>query len=80
MPSWDVFEQQEAAYKEAVLPAGITKVAIEAGVPYGWSRYTGNENNVIGITTFGASAPGDLLMEKYGFTVENVVAKVKEVL
>ena len=80
MPSWDVFEKQEAAYKEAVLPAGVTKVAIEAGVPYGWSRYTGNENNVIGITTFGASAPGDLLMEKYGFTVENVVAKVKEVL
>ena len=80
MPSWDAFEKQSAEYKEAVLPAGVTKVAIEAGVPYGWSRYTGNENNAIGITTFGASAPGDLLMEKYGFTVENVVAKVKEVL
>ena len=80
MPSWDAFEKQSAEYKEAVLPAGVTKVAIEAGVPYGWSRYTGNENNAIGITTFGASAPGDLLMEKYGFTVENVVAKVKDVL
>lgn len=80
MPSWDAFEKQSAEYKEAVLPAGVTKVALEAGVPYGWSRYTGNENNAIGITTFGASAPGDLLMEKYGFTVENVVAKVKEVL
>ena len=80
MPSWDAFEKQGAEYKEAVLPAGVTKIAIEAGVPYGWSRYTGNENNAIGITTFGASAPGDLLMEKYGFTVENVIAKVKEVL
>lgn len=80
MPSWDAFEKQSAEYKEAVLPAGVTKVAIEAGVPYGWSRYTGNENNAIGITTFGASAPGDLLMEKYGFTVENVINKVKEVL
>ncbi len=80
MPSWDAFEKQSAEYKESVLPAGIVKVAVEAGVPYGWGRYTGNENNVIGITTFGASAPGDVLMEKYGFTVENVVAKVKEVL
>jgi transketolase len=80
MPSWDAFEKQGAEYKEAVLPAGVAKIAIEAGVPYGWSRYTGNENNAIGITTFGASAPGDLLMEKYGFTVENVVAKVHEVL
>ena len=80
MPSWDAFDAQTAEYKEAVLPAGVAKVAIEAGVPYGWSRYTGNENNVIGITTFGASAPGGLLMEKYGFTVENVLAKVHEVL
>lgn len=80
MPSWDAFEKQSAEYKESVLPAGVVKVAVEAGVPYGWGRYTGNENNVIGITTFGASAPGDVLMEKYGFTVENVVAKVKEVL
>ncbi len=80
MPSWDAFEAQGEAYKASVLPAGVPKIAIEAGVPYGWSRYTGNENNVIGITTFGASAPGDLLMEKYGFTVENVVAKVNEVL
>ena len=80
MPSWDAFEKQSAEYKESVLPKDAVKVAVEAGVPYGWSRYTGSENNVIGITTFGASAPGDVLMEKYGFTVENVVAKVKEVL
>ncbi len=80
MPSWDVFEKQSADYKEKVLPADAVKIAVEAGVPLGWDRYTGNKNNVIGITTFGASAPGDLLMEKYGFTVENVVAKVKEAL
>lgn len=80
MPSWDAFENQSAEYKESVLPHDAVKIAVEAGVPYGWSRYTGSDNNVIGITQFGASAPGDVMMEKYGFTVENVVAKVKEVL
>lgn len=80
MPSWDAFDAQSEEYKASVLPAGVTKFAVEAGVPYGWSRYTGSEKNVLGITTFGASAPGDVMMEKYGFTVENLVAKVKEVL
>ncbi len=80
MPSWDAFDAQSEEYKASVLPAGATKFAVEAGVPYGWSRYTGSEKNVLGITTFGASAPGDVMMEKYGFTVENLVAKVKEVL
>ena len=80
MPSWDAFDAQSEEYKASVLPAGVTKFAVEAGVPYSWSRYTGSEKNVLGITTFGASAPGDVMMEKYGFTVENLVAKVKEVL
>ncbi len=80
MPSWDAFDAQSEEYKASVLPAGVTKFAVEAGVPYGWSRYTGSEKNVLGITTFGASAPGDVMMEKYGFTVENLVAKVKEAL
>lgn len=80
MPSWDAFDAQSEEYKASVLPAGVTKFAVEAGVPYGWSRYTGSEKNVLGITTFGASAPGDVMMEKYGFTVENLVDKVKEVL
>lgn len=80
MPSWDAFDAQSEEYKASVLPAGVTKFAVEAGVPYGWSRYTGSEKNVLGITTFGASAPGDVMIEKYGFTVENLVAKVKEVL
>lgn len=80
MPSWDVFENQSAEYKKKVLPAGVPKIAVEAGVTLGWSRYTGSEDNVIGINTFGASAPGDVIYEKYGFTIENVVNKVKEVL
>ena len=80
MPSWDKFEEQSAEYKASVLPAGAVKFAVEAGVPYGWVRYTGSDENVLGITTFGASAPGDVMMEKYGFTVENLVAKVKAAL
>lgn len=80
MPSWDAFDRQSEEYKASVLPEGVVKFAVEAGVPYGWSRYTGSEKNVLGITTFGASAPGGVMMEKYGFTVDNLVAKVKEVL
>lgn len=80
MPSWDAFDRQSEEYKASVLPEGVAKFAVEAGVPYGWSRYTGSEKNVLGITTFGASAPGGVMMEKYGFTVDNLVAKVKEVL
>ena len=71
---------QSAEYKAAVLPAALPKIAVEAGVTLGWSRYTGSEDNVLGINRFGASAPGDVMMEKYGFTVENLVAKVKSVL
>lgn len=80
MPSWDAFELQSDTYKASVLPEGLPKIAVEAGVTLGWSRYTGSENNVLGINRFGASAPGDVMMEKYGFTVENLVAKVKSVL
>ena len=80
MPSWDVFENQSDEYKQKVLPVDVPKIAIEAGVTLGWSRYTGCDANVIGINKFGASAPGDVIYEKYGFTVENVVNKVKEVL
>ena len=80
MPSWDLFDAQDEAYKASVLPAGVAKFAVEAGVPYGWSRYTGCEKRVLGITTFGASAPGDTMMKEYGFTVENLVAKIKATL
>jgi transketolase len=81
MPSWEVFEDQDAAYQESVLPAAVTKrVSVEAGTTFGWGRYTWNENNAIGINRFGASAPGGVALNKFGFTVENVIAKAKEIL
>ena len=76
MPSWDLFEKQDQAYKDSVLPKNIKKrVAIEMGASLGWHKYSGDEGTVMAIDTFGASAPGDLVIEKYGFTVENVVKK-----
>ena len=80
MPSWDMFEMQSEEYKKSVLPEGLPKVAVEAGVTLGWSRYTGSEDNVIGINKFGASAPSGTVMKEYGFTAENVAAKVKSLL
>lgn len=80
MPSWDMFEMQSEEYKKSVLPEGLPKVAVEAGVTLGWSRYTGSEDNVIGINKFGASAPGGTVMKEYGFTAENVAAKLKSLL
>lgn len=80
MPSWDMFEMQSEEYKKSVLPEALPKVAVEAGVTLGWSRYTGSEDNVIGINKFGASAPGGTVMKEYGFTAENVAAKVKSLL
>lgn len=78
MPSMDRFEKQSAEYKESVLPKAVTKrLAIEMGASFGWHKYTGFEGDVLAIDTFGASAPGNLLIEKFGFTVDNVVAKVK---
>ncbi len=81
MPSWELYEEQDDAYKESVLPKAVTKrLSVEAGCDFGWSRYVGAEGASMGVDGFGASAPGGLVMEKYGFTVENVVAKAKEVL
>lgn len=80
MPSWDMFEMQSEEYKKSVLPEALPKVAVEAGVTLGWSRYTGREDNVVGINKFGASAPGGTVMKEYGFTAENVAAKVKSLL
>ena len=77
----DRFEAQTAEYKESVLPKAVTKrFAIEMGATFGWHRYVGLEGDVLGIDTFGASAPGEKIMEEYGFTVENVVRKVKNAL
>ena len=80
MPSTDVFERQDAAYKAAVLPRGLPRVAIEAGVTDFWYKYVGLDGAVVGIDTFGESAPAGVLFKQFGFTVENVVAKVKTVL
>ncbi|MBD1872333.1 transketolase [Nodosilinea sp. FACHB-131] len=81
MPSWELFDIQDAAYQESVLPKAVTKrLAVEAGITMGWCRYVGAEGDVIGVDRFGASAPGDLVMEKFGFTVENVVSRAKALL
>ncbi|OZS79336.1 transketolase [Tetzosporium hominis] len=78
MPSWDRFEQQDAAYKESVLPRSITKrLAIEMGSSLGWHKYVGFDGDVLAIDRFGASAPGEKIMEEFGFTAENVAAKFK---
>lgn len=81
MPSWEVFEAQDPSYRNEVLPASIkARVAVEAGVPMGWERYVGSHGKILGIDRFGASAPGGLVLEKFGFTTQAVVAAVKEVL
>jgi transketolase len=80
MPSTDVFDRQDAAYKASVLPRGVPRVAIEAGVTDFWYKYVGLEGAIVGIDTFGESAPAPVLFKHFGFTVENVVAKVKLVL
>lgn len=81
MPSWDQFEKQSKEYKESVLPKTVKKrLAIEMGASLGWHRYTGDEGDVLAIDQFGASAPGEKVIAEYGFTVENVVARVKALL
>jgi len=81
MPSWELFDAMPAAYREEVLPAGITaRLAVEAGLSMGWERYTGHPDNIIGINGFGASAPGPVIQEKLGLTVANVVARACEIL
>ena len=81
MPSWELFEKQDAAYKESVFPKNLKKrISIEAGSPMGWHKYVTDEGDVVGISKFGESAPGDVVMKEYGFTVENVINKAKELL
>ena len=80
MPSTDVFDLQEQAYKESVLPKGIPRVAIEAGIADYWRKYVGLEGGVVGMESFGESAPAPVLFKHFGFTVDHVVAKVQTVL
>jgi transketolase len=80
MPSWELFEESSQNYKDRVLPPDVAaRVAVEAGISMGWERYVGNANAIVSINRFGASAPGDTVMEKFGFTVENVVNKALEI-
>ncbi|WP_123041754.1 transketolase [Cohnella candidum] len=81
MPSWDLFEKQSKEYKESVLPKSVkARLAIEMASPFGWERYVGDEGAVLGISTFGASAPGDRVIKEYGFTPENVVAEFRKLI
>ena len=78
MPSWDIFERQPQEYRNQVLPPEVTaRVAIEQASTFGWERYTGSTGHVIGMETFGASAPLKALLTEYGFTVDNVIAAAR---
>jgi transketolase len=73
-----LFEKMPQSYKDSVLPPSVKiRVAVEAGLPMGWEKYTGDSGAIIGISTFGASAPGNTVLKHFGFTVENVVETVK---
>ncbi|MBD3586930.1 transketolase [Salinimonas sp. HHU 13199] len=80
MPSTSYFDQQDKAYRDSVLPADIPKLAIEAAHSDFWYKYVGSNGDIVGMTTFGESAPGAVLMEHFGFTTENVVTKAKALL
>ncbi|MBI5031330.1 MAG: transketolase [Chloroflexi bacterium] len=81
MPSWELFDAQTQEYRDSVLPPSIRmRLAVEAGVPQGWSKYVGLDGDVIGLDRFGASAPYTVVFEKFGFTVDNVVTRAKRLL
>ena len=81
MPSWELFEKQSQEYRDEVLPpAIIARVAIEAAIMQGWERYVGLQGITIGMTSYGASAPLKVVMEKFGFSAANIVEKVKALL
>jgi transketolase len=81
MPSWELFERQDASYKESVLPANVTaRVSVEMAATLGWERYVGPHGKSIGMHTFGASAPLKAVLKKFGFDADNVVAAAKQVL
>lgn len=81
MPSWDLFEKQDAAYKESVLPADVKKrIVVEAASSFGWERYAGTEGLMITVDRFGASAPMKVLQEQFGFTPEKIAARIRQYL
>lgn len=81
MPCWELFDEQDQAYRESVLPKAVTKrLAVEAASSFGWCRYLGAEGEMISIERFGASAPGSVALAKFGYTLDNVVARAKALL
>jgi transketolase len=81
MPSWELFDLQPQEYRDSVLPQGTTaRLAVEAGISQGWHRYTGERGDVLAVDRFGASAPGEVLLREYGFTVDNVCARALALL
>jgi transketolase len=79
-PSWKIFEEQTAEYKASVLPAGVPKLAVEAGSTLGWWKYVGSKGDVIGIDRFGASAPGKKVMAEFGFSADNIAARAQKLV
>jgi transketolase len=81
LPSWELFDRQPADYRERVLPSSVrARVAVEAGTPLGWEHYVGLDRTVIGMRSFGASAPAEVLYEKFGITAEHVVQEARNLL
>ena len=80
MPCWELFEKQDEAYRRDVLPSGVPKVVIEAGIRQGWDRWVGNDAAFVTIDRFGASAPAEVLYEKFGITIEHTVAEAQRLL
>ena len=81
MPCWELFEMQSDEYKNKVLPTGMKKrVSVEAGATLGWQKYIGDHGISIGIDEFGSSAPGNIVLEKKGFSVENILSACKKIL
>jgi transketolase len=81
MPSWKLFDEQPREYRESVLPPSIRpRLAVETALPLGWHRYVGDGGDIIGVERFGASAPGNVVMEKFGFTVDHVVERARTLL
>jgi transketolase len=80
MPSFKIFDEQDAAYKSSLFPENTPKLAVEAGATMGWWKYVGHNGGVIGVDHFGSSAPGPIVMEKFGISVSNIVEHAKKLV
>jgi transketolase len=81
MPCWSLFERQSSEYIESVFPKTVkARIAVEAGSVFGWERYVGLDGKILGMNTFGASAPINVLMEKFGFTSQNIINTVRKLI